>query len=484
MKISVWWLLCILYAGAVGSVSDTLTIWIMPNNNTPEASLRKAAATFLAQHPHVHLNIEVRDWGQAWYRLTQLEHHQSGPDVVQVGTTWAPFFSDKGILLDLLPWSQTLPDSTAFLPALWSSTKRYNQKELTALPWFGDSRILMVNKKMFAQSKLDSSNFHTWHGLMQELKKFKRNPQNSHIWPLTYPGVGDWNVVHNFAPAVWSHGGSFLTKWNDLWFSNVNAPETRLGVEKYLAFALDSLVNPTNLSMNTIQCQQLFHEGKAFAFISNLNTLIVDSYNHQAHQDGILTFPIPGATHRYSFLGGSHLAVTAFSPRPQLAVSLLHSLTQPASQRIYFLETQGVPTLVHPGWELIAKEPAVLATIGQNLAWGRAFPPLVEWGNIEVTLKEHLENLLRYASGAFGPQINVLLNKELDLLDAKINHILGRTAPEIEQFHQHLLASALDSIHLVAVAQTQNRPFPVLLVSLVIGLFGVLVGIGVAWKRT
>ena len=65
MKKTLWLLLSLLWTSVCSSTPDTLTIWIMPNNNTPEASLRKAAATFLKQHPHVHLHIEVRDWGQA-----------------------------------------------------------------------------------------------------------------------------------------------------------------------------------------------------------------------------------------------------------------------------------------------------------------------------------------------------------------------------------------------------------------------------------
>ena len=82
---------------------DTLSVWIMPNGASPKEKLEAQLENYTKQ-TGIATKIVVLDWGEAWNRIsTTLERNKDLPAVLQVGTTWIPFFAAQGYLLELNP---------------------------------------------------------------------------------------------------------------------------------------------------------------------------------------------------------------------------------------------------------------------------------------------------------------------------------------------------------------------------------------------
>ena len=83
--------------------ADTLSVWIMPNGASPQEKLEQQLAKF-TEDTRIPVKVQVLDWGEAWNRIAStLESGNGAPDVLQLGTTWIPYFASRGEIKPLTP---------------------------------------------------------------------------------------------------------------------------------------------------------------------------------------------------------------------------------------------------------------------------------------------------------------------------------------------------------------------------------------------
>ena len=368
----------------------------MPNGATPKEKLEQALAQF-TQQTGVPAQVQVLDWGEAWNKIsTVLESGENAPDVLQLGTTWVPYFAARG---EIKPLNKLLPQiqPERFVPISWSTTHIDTDTTIYSVPWFIDIRPVLGNKRILKKNGITRESIATYQGFMDAVRKINESKETLddgiRVRAYAFPGKSDWNIPHNFAPWIWSNGGSFVKKDSaGHWHANIMDERTLLGIGRYLKFILDTLVSPEALQKNSAQIAQQFNNGE-FAFIIHTAEIIMQTRIHDDRgglsnarigNDSVDVFPIPlGTEGSVSFVGGSNLAIPAGNNRRE-AEELLLYLTRDSILDSYTRQIGFLPASrnVLDSWST----DSVYSELIKALETGRTYSTIPEWGDIEQIL--------------------------------------------------------------------------------------------------
>jgi len=375
---------------------QTLNVWIMPNGASPQEKLEQRLNLF-TKKTGIKTAVTVLDWGEAWNRIsTTLSSGKDAPDVLQLGTTWIPYFASRGEIKVLNPWLASI-DSNRFVPVSWNTTRIDSDTTIYSVPWFIDIRPILANKRILKKNNIQPEDVATFEGFVNAIRKVNNSHETlddgTKVRAFAFPGKSDWNIPHNFAPWVWSNGGNFIEKdQNGKWKAAILTPKTIYGIAKYLSFVLDTLVSTDALQMNTAQIVQHFNAGE-LAFIVNTSEVIMQTriegakgglINTGIGRDGVTALPIPTGTEgSISFIGGSNLAIPVSNNRPE-ALDLLLFLTNDDNLSAY---TQQIGML--PASKKVLKKWSKdndYKTLVTMLESGKTYTAIPEWGDIEQIL--------------------------------------------------------------------------------------------------
>ncbi len=411
-----------------------LEVWIMPNGANPQGILEQRLSQF-EKETGLKTKVVVLDWGEAWSVITNtLESKSGGPAVLQLGTTWVSYFASRGELAKLDPLLSSI-HKERFTQTSWKTTGTDGDPAVYSIPWFVDARALLANKALLAQTGISAEDVSTYDGFYKAIKKINsfhlQRPDGSGVRAFEFPGKSDWNIPHNFAPWVWSAGGSFLKKDDKgVWHSNLLDPNTIEGIASYLNFILDSLVDRTSLRENTAQIVQNFNHGE-LAFILNTAELIAQTRfdakdgglaASQINADGIALMPVPaGKSGSVCFIGGSNLAIPKSKENDPQAAKLLQFLVRDDNLDAYTSQIGFLPPVksVLADW---AKDSAYKVLI-DHLEDGKSYPNIPEWTLVEGALVSLFSDIWSYLDIG-GLYSNEAMYSTLLTYNQKINDIL------------------------------------------------------------
>ncbi|MBX6353983.1 MAG: extracellular solute-binding protein, partial [Thermoflavifilum sp.] len=225
----------------------TLTVWIMPNSPQPDKDFMKLVQPYLQQHPNVTIKVTVLDWGSAWTKITAAATSGTGPDVLQLGTTWVPAIAAMHGIDPITDKVSQVGGADAYFPASWQTTQIAGQPDVYAVPWFIDARAIFYRTDAFKKAGVDPNTaFQTWDSFKQALEKVNGvTIDGKKMYALTLPGKNDWNVDHNIFPWIWAAGGQVLTPDNKQ--AAFNSPQGLEGVMFYTGLAHEGLVAKKSL---------------------------------------------------------------------------------------------------------------------------------------------------------------------------------------------------------------------------------------------
>ncbi len=404
--------------------SGELLIWVMPNTPKPEKDMDALLEPFKAAHPELKVKVSVLDWGSAWTKLTTVAIAGDGPDVVQMGATWCPFLTDLGALLPLDDMEKDLDVKNAFMPATLQSAKPRLSAHLTSLPWFIDVRPMFYRTDVFAQAGVDAKKMKTWSDYLAALEKIKAagiKHNGELVSPIGFPGKNDWNVVHNFAPWIWSAGGDFLNAKGDK--CTLDSPESMKGILFYLDLVRKGYNPKTNMEKNTAQVSADFDAGRvASIFESTIKNTYLTRPPEQGGSGGThvaenydVLLPPAGPMGRSIFMGGSHLAVFKSSKSPEAAKLLVRYLCADSAAQLAHAQISGfLPALkvaFNSPWFTRDSKRLVFRDLVQ---YGKIYPSVPYWGEIETSvLMKRLGNLFDIAAEANGPYTEEAVRAEV-----------------------------------------------------------------------
>lgn len=405
-------LVFLISCGKSGSSLDgdvvEINMWIMPNSNKPAADLYEVLADFHKQNKNIRVNVTPLDWGAAWPKITTGAISGDVPDIVQLGTTWVSAISYMGALENLADKVSSIGGKDLFLDASWSTSGIVGTSEVTAIPWIVDARAMFYRTDVFKMLDITKEDVSTWEGFEAALEKIKKADltlDGVKVDPLGVSGKNDWNVVHNLAPWIWSAGGSFLK--DSMLESDLNSKEVVKALDYYVGFVKKGYVPVECLEQNSAQISTAFDSGKyavTFDGSYKLKGLTTPAQRGgamdtvAAKKFGLLPYP-RGDKGRYTFIGGSNLAIFSAGRKKEAAWKVLEYLMSKKAQVHYSKLSGFLPATKEAFDDPYFSRDINRKVYTEAVKYGRAYPAIPSWGLLEPAMMRRFgimwDNLLQ-----------------------------------------------------------------------------------------
>ena len=247
-------------AGAGGNNSQEegdVTLTLATVSNPQMKDMEELKGTFEEENPGIKVNFVQMEEGDLRAAVTADVASKAGQyDIVTVGAYEVPQWGALGWLKDLTADLEADADYDVddilepVRTAISVDGKQY------AVPFYGESSILMYNKAMFDAAGLTMPNEPTW----QEVADFAKQLKTDDVAGICLRGKPGWGDL--FAPlttVVQTFGGN----WYDMdWNAQVDSPEFTEAVNFYVDL-LKEAGQPDPVSNSFTECLNLLQSGKA-----------------------------------------------------------------------------------------------------------------------------------------------------------------------------------------------------------------------------
>jgi len=303
-----------------------ITLWLM-GGDTPD-TLRDYLKTEYADATGGTLTIEEQAWGDAIAKLTTaLPDAENTPDVVEIGNTWSPTFTNVGAFSDISDIHEELGGDKlleSFVEVGSVDGKNY------AEPYYFGSRYIFYRKDVWAAVGLSVPT--TLEEFNEDVASLKTAGQSGF-----YIGGEDWR---NGVSWVFANGGELATKDGDTWSSSLSDPATVEGLEQLQAVFTDASLAPVteadstpwvninnNAETNAPEAATIIAPGWAHWSIGDLTPDPADATKSIAtwNDETFGVFVLPGSDGGVApvFAGGSNIAISAASKNQEASKDLL-----------------------------------------------------------------------------------------------------------------------------------------------------------------
>lgn len=311
-------------SGAVSSGSDTggaggsVTLNLATVNNGQMKDMEQLKTEYESANPGVTVNFQVMEEGDLRSAVTADVASGAGQyDIVTIGAYETPQWGANGWLLDLTPEleADAAYDANDLLPPVRDALSL--EGKLYAVPFYGESSILMYNKEILDEAGVTISNNPTWQEVADAAKK-ANSADMAGICMRGKPGWGDL-----FAPlttVVQTFGGNW---YNEQWDATVDTPEWKEAVTFYKTMLDESgEKDPVSYSFN--ECLTALKEGKAamWADASVAASMLEADDSPVKGKMGYAHMPVD-KTEESGWLWSWNLAVPATTKNKDAAVSFV-----------------------------------------------------------------------------------------------------------------------------------------------------------------
>ncbi len=396
--------------GVVSKEGKTVVdMWVMPNSLEPVGDLQKILDQFEKENPDVKVKITSVDWGAAWTKITTAATSGDVPDITQLGSTWVGSISSMKALLDLSDRMQEIGGGDIFVPVAWGTHGIEGSGQVTAIPWFVDARAMFYRKDVLREAGLTMKDLDTWSSFENALKKIKDKKININgldVAPLGIPGKNDWNVIHFLSPWIWGAGGEYFSK--DLKASTLDSQKVLDGVFFYTNLARKEYVPLDYLELNTAQVSSNFNNGACAIYFDGpyeVKTLTTPPSQGGAagslasRNFGVAPYP-KGSAGRFTFVGGSNLAIFAKAKHKDAAWRVIKYLVSKQAQVNYTKVSGFLPARRDAFEDPYFTDDPYRKVFKEAVYYGKTYPCIPAWGLLEPVLTRRFGIMWDYVTGA------------------------------------------------------------------------------------
>ncbi|GAB3607667.1 sugar ABC transporter substrate-binding protein [Conyzicola nivalis] len=303
-----------------------ITLWLN-GGDTPD-ELRDFLKTEYADATGGTLTIEEQSWSDALAKLTTaLPDAENTPDVVEIGNTWAPTFTNAGAFTDLSNMYDEL-GGDKLLPSFVEVGSVDGAQ--FALPYYFGSRYMFYRKDVWEKAGITVPA--TLAEFNEAAAALKTDGQSGF-----YIGGEDWR---NGVSWVFANGGELAVKDGDEWASSLSDPKTVEGLTQLQTLFADASLAPVteadstpwvNINNNETtgapEAATIIAPGWAHWSIGDLAPDPEDATKTVATwNDAVFgTFVLPGIDGGVApvFAGGSNIAISAASQNQDASKELM-----------------------------------------------------------------------------------------------------------------------------------------------------------------
>jgi ABC-type glycerol-3-phosphate transport system substrate-binding protein len=307
-----------------------LRLWVN-GGDTPAEMREWLIATFEEQNPGSTLTIEEQAWDGLVERLTtSLASPTESPDVVEIGNTQAPTFTNVGAFLPLTDAQLAELGGNDLLPGFVEAGTANGV--VSAVPLYAGSKVVFYRTDLFEAADLEvPATLDEFVAAAEALTEASDDPNFSGFY---FPGA-DWR---NAVAFVWDAGGDLAVQEGDQWVGDLSSPESMAGLE-----VVERLFAQSNAAKDGDEAEawipwcadevgMLSAPGWAYWVIQDPDAGCPET--DAAENLGV--FALPGSNGAAPvLLGGSNIAISAQSQHPELAYELLKLILSDEFQTQY-----------------------------------------------------------------------------------------------------------------------------------------------------
>jgi multiple sugar transport system substrate-binding protein len=320
--------------GSSSSSSEAKTLTYWASNQSPSlADDKKNLAPVLKkfqQQTGIKVNLQVIGWPDLQSKILAATTSGKGPDVLNIGNTWAASLEATGAFL---PFGDkefaAIGGKDKFVTASLK-TGGVPGKPPTSVPYLGLAYGLYYNKKMFADAGLQPPK--TWEQLLAAAKKLT-SPSKG-VYGMAMEGGSYTEGVH-FAFIFGEQHGS--DPFDSSGKPDFTSPGQVAGVKQYVdLMGADKVVNPSSAQYkNGPEAPGDFAKGKAAMLMSQNNadnTLQADGMKTSEY--GVVPIPAPSnaASDTASFVAGINLSIFKNTKNKDGALKFVKFMTSKDTQ--------------------------------------------------------------------------------------------------------------------------------------------------------
>jgi sorbitol/mannitol transport system substrate-binding protein len=305
---------CSVLAFAGMASAETLTIATV--NNGDMVRMQKLTDDFKAKNPGIDLEWVTLEENVLRQKVTTDIATKGGQyDILTIGNYEVPIWAKQGWLLPLDNLGDKY-DSKDLLPAI--SAALTVDSKLYAVPFYGESAMIMYRTDLFEKAGLKMPENPTWEFIADAAKKI--TDKDKEVYGMCLRGKAGWGENMAFITAL---DNSFGGRWFDEnWKPQFDSPEWKEALNFYVNLMKDS--GPPGASSNGFnENLALFQTGKcgmwidatvAASFVSNPKDSTV------ADKVGYALFPTKGELKNHgNWLWSWNLAIPATSTKAEAA---------------------------------------------------------------------------------------------------------------------------------------------------------------------
>ena len=239
-----------------GGGGSTTTITLAAVDNPQMADLKKLIDNFTSAHSNIQVKIVTLPEDQLRQQVTQDVAANSGRyDLFTIGTYEVPLWAKKGWIEDLSPYiaKDSSYDASDLIPGIKTALSYKN--DLYAVPFYGESSMLMYRKDMLSAAGVTMPDHPTWDQVAAAAKAVNSSSVNG-ICLRGLPGWGE--QLAPLTTVVNTFGG----RWFDQnWNPQLTSPQWHDALSFYVNL-LKSAGEPGAGNAGFTECLNAYNNGK------------------------------------------------------------------------------------------------------------------------------------------------------------------------------------------------------------------------------
>lgn len=338
--------------------ADGITLWLA-GGDTPD-ELRDYLKKKFTEKTGKTLTIEQQDWGGLVSKLKKvLPNAKTTPDVVEMGNTQSPTFTNVGMLLDITDMYGELGGDNLLPGFVEAGTV---DGRIYMVPYYFGSRFVFYRKDIWDEAKVEiPKTFDEFNAAVKKLAKV--NPRHIPNFSGIFLGPGDWR---NGITWIFANGGELAKQVDGKWVSTLSDKNTIKGLEQlqsidkhasrvvglqdqrpwlflndhdYIVDAQGRTLGETSLEAAAIMAPNWAHfslgnttKDESGELVKNDAGIPLREWDDEKF--GVLVIPGNDGKPAPVFAGGSNIGISAKSQHPDLAKELLRIIFSPEYQKM------------------------------------------------------------------------------------------------------------------------------------------------------
>jgi multiple sugar transport system substrate-binding protein len=381
-----------------------------------EKQLMDSLAVFDATHPGVKTSVNIPVPVQMWPEIVRTALYEYNTDLGEVGSTYIESLSGMN---SLRPFTEnevlSFGGESVFVKAVFEAGLD-RKKQLWAIPWRADSRVIFYRRDLFAKAGIKEENaFQTPAHMEQTLQALQASGVEI---PLTL-GTASAHALTTFTACwVWGAGGDYINQ--DGTEVTFDSSKAKKGFYDY--FTLGRYLALSARKLDIASSDQLFCEGKAaVTYAGTWLTEAIDQTGSSLVKENLGVALPPGIP----IVGGTHLVIWKRSIRERTTLDLIRFLTSKETL-IGYPKSITIPARLDALSDEVFSGNVIYKTFNEAIQKGRSVPPLPLWALVEDRLGKTLLQIWEKIHN--DPHVNLegLIADSIDALAKRLSPTLNK----------------------------------------------------------